>query len=157
MSDSNHVFLLFFFWFKLWMMMGQIHQEQNHIDSAREAYKQGVRNGIRQTLQFLHCNELIWEDRKLNPTFPTLSFYSRHKIWTSFSDSVFWRMFSLLFTDKKMSPFHSHLVVTRKTWRERRYERNRNSNFFYPFRQTPLAWYQKKNFHVATKLSVILH
>ena len=60
-----------FFWFKLWMMMGQIHQEQNHIDSAREAYKQGVRNGIRKTLQFLH---LWWTnfERTANwiPLFP---------------------------------------------------------------------------------------
>lgn len=32
---------------KLWMMMGQIHQEQNHIDSAREAYKQGTKKCTR--------------------------------------------------------------------------------------------------------------
>ena len=41
--------------------MGQIHQEQNHIDSAREAYKQGVRNVIRKNTAVLarHLTNLI--------------------------------------------------------------------------------------------------
>lgn len=30
------------FCLKLWMMKGQIHEELNHLDNAREAYKQGV-------------------------------------------------------------------------------------------------------------------
>lgn len=36
--DFTSCFLLL----KLWMMKGQIHEELNHLDNAREAYKQGV-------------------------------------------------------------------------------------------------------------------
>ena len=35
-------FYMFRFILKLWMMKGQIHEELNHLDNAREAYKQGV-------------------------------------------------------------------------------------------------------------------
>lgn len=33
---------MFVFILQLWMMKGQIHEELNHLDNAREAYKQGV-------------------------------------------------------------------------------------------------------------------
>ena len=36
------IYLFFNYILKLWMMKGQIQEELNNVDNAREAYKQGV-------------------------------------------------------------------------------------------------------------------
>ena len=36
------IYLFIYYILKLWMMKGQIQEELNNVDNAREAYKQGV-------------------------------------------------------------------------------------------------------------------
>lgn len=38
----SFIYLFFNYILKLWMMKGQIQEELNNVDNAREAYKQGV-------------------------------------------------------------------------------------------------------------------
>lgn len=138
--------------------MGQIHQEQNHIDSAREAYKQGVRNGIRKTLQFLH---LRWTNLR-GPQIESHFFHIEFLLQAQDLNQFFWlcfltNVFTSFYRQKNVPvpfPFGCYSQDLKRTqvWEREIWV----LTSFTPSGKHHSRDIEKSNFHVATKLGVIL-